>query len=127
MSGEREKLFSDLKENIKNVLGQMEKTNPSSEHCLKNYSDFLAGLEASGSRLAHSINNTGLAYTSEPSPTESESKGLCKNIEARVVEFLNSFMAVPLHGGKYFLCEVRVVCISTLKSCISFVEALIQV
>jgi len=126
MSLDREKAFNGLKEHIKNVLEQMEKTNPSSECNPKDYDAFLTGLENSGSVLAQSINNTALAYRTEPSPTESESEGLCKNIELRIVEFLNSFLAVPLHCGKYFFSEVRAVCMSTMKSCISFVEALIQ-
>ena len=91
MSLERETVFNDLKKNIENVVAQIENEKPS-DHCDSNsYSAFLISLEKSGALLAQSINNTALAYRSEPSPTENESEGLCKNIETKCVEFLNNF------------------------------------
>ena len=127
MSLEREKVLDCLKKNIANVLDQVETANSSDQHSLRSYDAFLAGLEKSGERLAQSINNTALAYRSEPSPTEVETEGLCKNIESRAVEFLNCFLALPANCGKYFLADVRTVCTSTLKSSLAFVEDLIKV
>lgn len=127
MSLEREKVFSNLKQNIQNVLEQIEKAVPSDLCSSNSYSAFLMGLEKSGTLLAQSINNTALMYRSEPSPTEDESEGLCNSIESKSVEVLNSFLAVPRNCGKYFLAEARAASISTLKSCISFVEDLIKV
>ena len=127
MSLKRENAFTGLKEHIINVLGQIEKTVPSKDNIFKDYSSFLNGLENSGSVLVQSVNNTALAYRSAPSPTETETEGLCKNIESRVVGFYNSFLAIPSNCGNYFFSEVRASCISTLRSCISFSEDLIQV
>jgi len=126
MSLEREKVLSGLKKNVANVMVQIQTVNPSDQYSLGCYSAFLTGLEKSGELLAHSVNNTALAYRFEPSPTEIETDGLCKNIESRVVVFLNSFLAIPTNCGKYFLADVRTVCISTLQSCVAFVEDLIK-
>ena len=127
MSLEREKVFTNLKENIENVLEQIEKTLPSDLCSTNSYNAFLVGLEKSGTLLAQSINNTAMMYRSEKSPTEDESEGLCKCIESKSIEILNSFLAVPRNCGKYFLSEVRAASISTLKSCITFVEDVIKV
>ena len=127
MSLERETVFNDLKKNIENVVAQIENERTLDDCSSISYSAFLINLEKSGALLAQSVNNTALAYRSEPSPTETESEGLCKNIETKCVEFLNSFLSVPKNCGKYFLADVRSVSVSTLNSCISFVEELIKV
>ena len=124
---QREKVFDDLKNNLKNVLEQAVTAKPSKECCSSTYGEYLLGLEKHGTLLAQSINNTALVYRSEPSPTEEESQGLCKNVESRAVEFLNIFLSVPKGCGKYFLEDVRVVCVAALESCLSFVDELLKV
>ena len=126
MSSGRAKAFSGLKENLNNMIDQVEKTTPS-ELASHDNKAFLLGLETSGALLAQSVNNAGLAFRSEPSPSESESEGLCKNIESRAVHFLKSFLLVPQFCGRHFLFEVREVSMATLKSCVSFADALVQV
>ena len=126
MSSERADAFGELKENLNNMLDQLEKATPSEVASMDNKT-FLLGLETSGALLAQSVNNAGLAFRSEPSPSASESEGLCKSIESRAVHFLRSFLLVPQFCGKHFLFEVREVAMSTLKSCISFSDALLQV
>ena len=124
---QREKVFDTLKNNLKNILEQAVTANPSNEFCISTYSEFLSGLEKHGALIAQSVNNTALVYRSEPSPTEEESQGLCKNVESRAVEFLSIFLSVPKGCGKYFLEDARVVCVATLESCLSFVDELLKV
>ena len=124
---QREKVFDGLKNNLKNILEQAVNANPSNEWSTSTYREFLLGLEKHGTLLAQSVNNTALVYRSEPSPTEEESQGLCKNVESRAVEFLNIFLSVPKGCGKYFLEDVRVVCVAALESCLSFVDELLKV
>ena len=88
---------------------------------------FLNSLESSCKLLAQSVNNTALMYRSEPSPTESESEGLCKTIESKAVQFLQAYLTVPMNCGHYFLSDVRAFCTSTLQATISFVNDLIKV
>merc|ERR1712141_343739 len=90
------------------------------------YGEYLLDLEKHGTLLAQSVNNTALVYRSEPAPSEEESQGLCKNVESRAVEFLNIFLSVPKGCGKYFLEDVRVVCVAALESCLSFVDELLK-
>ena len=127
MSLEREKAFVELKKNITNIIDQIEKCSPSQDHGAENNSIFLTNLENTAKLLGQSINNTALMYRSEPSPTETESEGLCKTIESKAVQFLQAFLSVPMNCGKYFLSDVRAFCVSTLQSSISFVEDLIKV
>ena len=124
---QREKVFDDLKNNLKNVLEQAVTAKPSKECCTSTYGEYLLGLEKHGTLLAQSVNNTALVYRSEPSPTEDESQGLCNNVESRAVEYLNIFLSAPIGCGRYFLEDVRVVVVATLESCLSFVDELLKV
>ena len=127
MSLEREKAFVELKKNITNIIDQIEKGNPTEEHQAENNNVFLNSLESSCKLLAQSVNNTALMYRSEPSPTESESEGLCKTIESKAVQFLQAYLTVPMNCGHYFLSDVKAFCTSTLQATISFVNDLIKV
>ena len=88
---------------------------------------FLDQLQSSGAQFAQSVNNAGVAFRLEPSPTESESEGLSKNIESGAMQLLNNFMQASPHSGRYFLNEVQEACYCAIKSCIPFIEALIKV
>ena len=127
MSLEREKVFLNLKKNIENIIDQIEKGNPTEEHSAESNAVFLSSVENSTKLLAQSINNTALMYRSEPPPTEKESEGLCNTIESKAVQFLQAFLTVPMNSGRYFLSDVRLFCISTLQSSVSFVDDLIKV
>ena len=127
MSLEREKVFLNLKKNIENIIDQIEKGNPTIEHGAESNAVFMSSVENSTKLLAQSINNTALMYRSEPPPTEKESEGLCSTIESKAIQFLQAFLTVPMNSGKYFLSDVRLFCVSTLQSSISFVDDLIKV
>ena len=127
MSLEREKVFLNLKKNIENIIDQIEKGNPTEEHSAESNAVFLSSVENSTKLLAQSINNTALMYRSEPPPTDKESEGLCNTIESKAVQFLQAFLTVPMNSGRYFLSDVRLFCVSTLQSSVSFVDDLIKV
>ena len=127
MSLEREKVFLNLKKNIENIIDQIEKGYPTEEHGAESNSVFLSSVENSTKLLAQSINNTALMYRSEPPPTDKESEGLCNTIESKAVQFLQAFLTVPMNSGRYFLSDVRLFCVSTLQSSVSFVDDLIKV
>ena len=91
------------------------------------FNNFFDQLQSSGAQFAQSVNNAGVAFRLEPSPTESESEGLSKNIESGAMQLLNNFMQASPHSGRYFLNEVREACYCAIKSCIPFIEALIKV